>query len=168
MGKKVIKIKKVERSKTIECETKVHPGLSVFFGYSLYKAGMIFKSMMEDKYLYKHKLAAHDCGILYVLQTGAVVNQLALGQELGIDKATIVKIIDKLENAKLVKRDIDPTDRRSKLVSLTLKGSQMLEKVRLIRQDIETEVFKQFSNEDEAQLRRLIPQFLETLMNIKN
>jgi len=167
MGKKVIKTKKVELPKVTEFETKVHPGLKVFFGYSLYKAGMIFRAMMEDKHLYKYELGAPDCGILYVLNTGAVLNQLTLGQELGIDKATIVKIIDKLENAKLVKRDVDPSDRRSKLVSLTPKGTQMLEKIRVARSEIETEVFEQFSKEDEAQLRRLIPQFLEALMNIK-
>lgn len=168
MGKKVTKIKKIELPKVAELETKVHPGLKVFFGYSLYKAGMIFRAMMEDKHLYKYELAAPDCGILYVLSTGAVLNQLTLGQELGIDKATIVKIIDKLESAKLVKRDVDPTDRRSKLVSLTPKGAQMLEKIRVARSEVEAEVFKQFSKEDEAQLRRLIPQFLEALMNIKN
>ena len=168
MVKKVIKTKKIESSKVTEFETKVHPGLRLFFGYNLYKAGVNFRSMMENKHLNKHDLGAADCGILYVLQTGAVVNQLTLGQELGIDKATVVKMIDKLENAKLVKRDVDPTDRRSKLVSLTAKGSQMLEKIRVIRNEIETEVFKQFSSEDEAQLRRLVPQFLEALMNIKN
>lgn len=168
MSIKILKTKKVESAKLVEYETKVHPGLKIFFGYSLYKAGMIFRSMMEDKHLYKYELGAPDCGILYVLNTGAVVNQLTLGQELGIDKATIVKIIDKLEKAKLVKRDVDPTDRRSKLVSLTAKGSQMVEKVRLARQDVEAEAFKQFSKEDEAHLRRLIPQFLEALMNVKN
>lgn len=168
MGKKATTIKKIELPKTIECATKVHPGLRVFFGYNLFKAGMIFRSMMETKYLYKYQLAAPDCGILYILHTGVVINQLSLGQELGIDKATVVKIIDKLENAKLVKRDVDPADRRSKLVSLTPKGAQMLEKIKVMREEIEAGVFKQFTKEDEAHLRRLVPQFLEVLMNIKN
>lgn len=168
MGKKVTKIKSIEVTKLSEYETKVHPGLKTFFGYSLYKAGVTLRALMEDKHLYKHELAAPDCGILYVLHTGAVLNQLTLGQELGIDKATIVKIIDKLEKLKLVKRDVDPTDRRSKLVSLTTKGAAMLEKIRIIRNEMETEVFKQFTKEDEAQLRRLVPQLLEALMNVKN
>lgn len=124
--------------------------------------------MMESKHLHKYDLTAPDCGILYVLHTGSVVNQLTLGQELGIDKATIVKLIDKLEGHKLVKRDVDPTDRRSKLVSLTAKGALIIEKVRLVRTKLETEIFQQFSKEDEAQLRRLVPQFLEALMNVKN
>lgn len=168
MGKKVTETKNIDIAKLTEYETKVHPGLKAFFGYSLYKAGITLRALMEDKHLYKYELAAPDCGILYVLHTGSVLNQLTLGQELGIDKATIVKIIDKLEKLKLVKRDVDPTDRRSKIVSLTTKGSAMLEKIKIIRSEVETEVFKQFTKEDEAQLRRLVPQLLEALMNVKN
>lgn len=168
MGKKVTKTKNIDTVKLTDYETKVHPGLKTFFGYSLYKAGIILRALMEDRHLYKFELAAPDCGILYVLHTGAVLNQLTLGQELGIDKATVVKIIDKLEKHKLVKRDVDPTDRRSKLVSLTAKGATMLEKIRVIRSEVETEVFKQFSKDDEAHLRRLVPELLEALMNVKS
>ena len=168
MGKKVTKTKIVEPRKLNDCDLKVHPGLKVFFGYTFHKAAIIFRSLMESKHLHKYDLSAPDCGILYVLHTGSVLNQLTIGQELGIDKATIVKMIDKLESLKLVKRDVDPTDRRSKLVSLTPKGSAMIEKVRQVRNELESEVFKQFSKEDEAQLRRLVPQFLEAVMNLKN
>jgi DNA-binding MarR family transcriptional regulator len=163
MRKKVTATKKIEN----ECETKVHPGLKVFFGYNLFKAGLIYRSLMEAKHLHKYDLAAPECGILYVLSKGNVANQLSLGHELGIDKATIVKIIDKLEKLKLVKRDVDITDRRSKLVSLTAKGQSTLEKIKTIRNEIEEEVFASFTKEDEAQLRRLVPQLLEVLMNIK-
>lgn len=163
MGKKVIKTKKIDT----DCETKVHPGLKVFFGYNLYKAGMIYRSLMESKHLHKYGLAAPECGILFVLSTGSQVNQLTLGQEMGIDKATIVKIIDKLEKIKLVKREVDPNDRRSKFVSLTPKGRATLEKVRDIRNEIEEEVLGAFSKEDQAQIRRLIPALLEVLLNVK-
>ena len=86
---------------------------------------------------------------------------------MGIDKATIVKMIDKLEKLKLVKRDVDPSDRRSKFVSLTAKGLTTLEKVRDIRNEIEEEVLGNFSKEDQAQLRRLVPELLEALLNVK-
>ncbi len=163
MGKTTLKTKKIES----EYEIKVHPGLKVFFGYTLYKAGIIYRSLMEAKHLHKYQLAAPECGILYVLSTGNVANQLSLGQELGIDKATIVKMIDKLEKLKLVKRDVDPSDRRSKFVSLTAKGLTTLEKVRDIRNEIEEEVLGNFSKEDQAQLRRLVPELLEALLNVK-
>lgn len=169
MSLKNLKIKNIDAVKVDEvcCETKVHPGLKIYFGYSLYKSGLLYKNLMESLHLQKYGLAASECGILYVLSTGCVVNQLSLGQELGIDKASIVKIIDNLENLKLVKRDVDPNDRRSKLVSLTTKGKTTLEKVRSVRSEIEEQVFTHFSKEDQAHLRRLVPQLLEVLMNVK-
>lgn len=163
MGKTTLTTKKIDT----EYETKVHPGLKVFFGYTLYKAGIIYRSLMDSRHLHKYQLAAPECGILYVLSTGSIANQLSLGQELGIDKATIVKMIDKLEKLKLVKREVDPNDRRSKFVSLTPKGLSTLEKVREIRHDIEGEVLGSFSSEDQAHLRRLVPELLEALLNVK-
>ncbi|MBY0413670.1 MAG: MarR family transcriptional regulator [Bdellovibrionales bacterium] len=161
--------KKVTKTKIIvsEYETKVHPGLKFFFGYSLYKAGMIYRSLMEQSYLHKYDLVAPECGILYVLGQGDVTNQLSLGQELGIDKATIVKMIDKLEKLKLVKREVDPTDRRSKFVSLTNKGRTTLEKIKELKVEIEEKVFESFPKEDVAHLKRLVPQLLEVILNIK-
>ncbi|MGZ3789509.1 MAG: MarR family winged helix-turn-helix transcriptional regulator [Bacteriovorax sp.] len=169
MSVKKIKTKKIEGPKIDEvcCDTKVHPGLKIYFGYSLYKSGVLYKNLMESHHLQKYELAASECGILYVLSTGSVVNQLSLGLELGIDKASIVKIIDKLEGLKLVKRDVDPNDRRSKLVSLTSKGKTTLEQVRTMRSEVEEQVFAHFSKEDQAGLRRLVPELLEVLMNVK-
>ena len=162
--------KKVPVTKCVEIENdiKVHPALKVFFGYSLYKAGLIFRTLMERKHLNIYDLAAPECGILFILSKGEVANQLSVGQDMGIDKATMVKMIDKLESLKLVKRDVDPTDRRSKLISLTPKGNTTLEKIRTLRNATEDEVFTAFSKEDEAHLRRLVPQLLEVMMNIKN
>lgn len=166
MSKKTNQLKIIDKKKL--CELKVHPGLKSFFGYSLHKSGLILRGMMENHpLLLENELSGLHCGILYILKTGAVANQLTLGTELGIDKATIVKIIDKLEDQKLVKRVVDPKDRRSKLVSLTEKGKKFLEKVRLMRSELEEKAFATFSKEDEAHLRRLAPLFLEAVMNLK-
>ena len=154
------------QTKNISYDTKVHPGLKIFFGYSLYKAGLLFRNFLESGHLLKHELTASESGILYILSTGGIVNQLSLGNEMGIDKASIVKLIDHLESLKLVKRETDKTDRRSKILSLTPKGKITLEKIKNARNELEEKVFKQFTKEDEAHIRRLIPELLEVLMNI--
>lgn len=166
--KKLINFKKQKTTTIDECEIQVHPDLKGFFGYNLFKAGIIYRSIMETKYLKPFDISAPDCGILYLLGSGKSYNQLSIGQELGIDKATIVKIIDKLESLKLVKRQVDLTDRRAKLVSLTPKGFDELENIRVARMVYEEEIFKRFSKEDAKELRRLIPMLLESLMTIKN
>jgi MarR family transcriptional regulator for hemolysin len=155
------------KNKLLECATKIHPGLKVFFGYNLYKAGILYRALMESNHLLKFGLSTAEGGILYILSTGSVINQLTLGHEMGIDKASIVKIVDNLENLKLVKREVDSSDRRSKLVSLTPKGKVTVEKIKNLRSELEEKVFSSFTKEDQLHLKRLVPQLLEVLMNEK-
>lgn len=149
------------------CTTKVHPGLKVFFGYNLYKSGLLYREFLESSHLQNFGLSAAESGILYILNTGSIINQLTLGHEMGIDKASIVKIIDKLEKLKFVKRNVDINDRRSKLVSITPKGKLTADKIKSIKSSIEDHVFSSFNKEDQAHMKRLIPQLLEVLMNAK-
>ena len=156
-------IKKIDQS----CETTVHKELKVFFGYSLFKSGQILRSIMDHRNTAHFELSTPECGILYILNSGEVSNQLALGFELGIDKATMVKVIDKLESHKLVKRVVDPEDRRSKNVTITTKGKETLQEIKKFRTALEKEVFANFSKNEEEQLRMLLPKLLESIMNIK-
>ncbi len=155
--------KNIEKS----CETNVHKELKVFFGYSLFKSGLILRSIMDHRNTAHFELSTPECGILYILNSGEENNQLALGQELGVDKATMVKVIDKLESHKLVKRVVDPADRRSKNVVITKKGKETLQEIKKFRKTLEKEVFSSFSKSEEEQLRNLIPKLLESIMNIK-
>ncbi len=161
-------IKSSRKTKKVDEHTsKVHQGLRVFFGYSLYKSGMLFRDLVDFHHVERFGLTAPECGILFVLSTSKAINQLSLGQELGIDKATIVKMIDKLENLNLVKREVDRADRRSRFVSLTTYGKNQLEKIKKVRNEIEEIFFAKFSSEDANHLKRLVPQMLEVLMNNK-
>ena len=156
------------KKKSAYNELKVHPGLKIFFGYNLYKSGLLLRDHIQTVQVDKFNLTAPESGVLYLLSTGTVMNQLTLGQELGIDKASIVKIIDKLEKMELVKRVVSQIDRRSKNVTLTSKGKTMIDKVRTLRSEIEDEIFETFSREDKNHIRRLIPKLLEVLINKKN
>jgi DNA-binding MarR family transcriptional regulator len=162
-----IKKKTLRKKGTESNELKVHPGLKIFFGYNLYKTGLLFRDFIQSAQVHHFNLSAPESGVLYILSTGSIMNQLNLGQELGIDKATIVKIIDKLERMELVKRMVSAEDRRSKNVKLTPKGKNMIEKVRNFRSKIENDIFASFSREDENHIKRLVPQLLEVLINKK-
>jgi DNA-binding MarR family transcriptional regulator len=167
--KKMSKTKKLDNHKSADFtyETTVHPGLKNFFGYSLYKSGIIYRELSVLRHAHLHNLNNPECGVLYVLSTGAVTNQLTLGQDLGIDKATIVKIIDKLEQLNFVKREVDPTDRRAKLISITPKGKKILDKISAVKLEVEELIFRDFSKEEKEQLTKLVPKLLEVLINLK-
>jgi len=66
-------------------------------------------------------LSVRLCGVLNLLAEGPI-SQQALGEQLGIDRTTIVELIDELEQQGVVVRRRNPSDRRSYALSLTPKG----------------------------------------------
>ena len=61
------------------------------------------------------------CGVLNLLAEGPI-SQQALGEQLGIDRTTMVELIDELEAQGVVVRRRNPADRRSYALSLTPRG----------------------------------------------
>ena len=66
-------------------------------------------------------LSAQMCGVLIRLGEGPL-SQHELGEQLGIDRTTVVELIDDLERKGVVQRRRNPEDRRSYLLTLTPKG----------------------------------------------
>lgn len=56
----------------------------------------------------------------------------ATASRLGVDRAAVSRLIDQLEEKRLVRRVADPADRRAKLVGLTTKGRQLVPKLKLV------------------------------------
>lgn len=66
-------------------------------------------------------LSVQMCGVLIRLAQGPV-SQHELGEQLGIDRTTVVELIDELEKQGVVVRRRNPDDRRSYLLRLTPHG----------------------------------------------
>ena len=66
-------------------------------------------------------LTVQLCGVLNLLAEGPV-SQQSLGEQLGIDRTTVVELIDQLEEQGVVVRRRNPIDRRSYALHLTPKG----------------------------------------------
>jgi DNA-binding MarR family transcriptional regulator len=66
-------------------------------------------------------LSVQLCGVLNRLAVGPV-SQQELGAQLGIDRTTVVELIDDLERQKVVERRRNPEDRRSYSLVLTTHG----------------------------------------------
>ena len=66
-------------------------------------------------------LTVQLCGVLNRLAVGPV-SQHELGQQLGIDRTTMVEVIDDLEAKGVVVRKRNAADRRSYTIQLTPKG----------------------------------------------
>jgi len=140
-------------------ETKVHPGLKEYFGYCLIKASAWLRKL-HDEELKNQNIQTHHLGILKILEIGGPISQIQLGEELGIDKASMVKLIDHLEKYKYVERRPHPTDRRIKNVKMTKYGLEAMGRCSQIKTEIEKKFFKNLTVNEQEQLRVLISRLL--------
>jgi DNA-binding MarR family transcriptional regulator len=65
-------------------------------------------------------------GLLSILAGRPNIDQLTIGEELGLDRANVTGILKRLEARRLVSRIIDPANRRRKLCLATPKGIALI------------------------------------------
>jgi DNA-binding MarR family transcriptional regulator len=65
-------------------------------------------------------------GVMAVIGANPGLSQTRLGAALGIDRSTVVGMIDGLERRGLVVRGVAPRDRRSHALALSDKGTELL------------------------------------------
>ncbi|MBX6368627.1 MAG: MarR family transcriptional regulator [Rhodospirillales bacterium] len=68
-------------------------------------------------------------GVLQVIAGNPGLSQTALGRALGIDRSTVVAVIDRLEGRGLVVRALSPNDRRSHALRLSAAGEKTLAEI---------------------------------------
>ncbi|KYG65358.1 hypothetical protein AZI87_12460 [Bdellovibrio bacteriovorus] len=151
-------MKKNEAGSIPACYNGVHPALKTSFGYSFIKAAMKYRTMLSQE-LEKHKLVTAHIGILKLLNLHGPASQIALGQDMGVDKASMVKFLDGLEKMKWVRRVPDKVDRRIKLVELTPKGTEGLKKVL----DMHASITSEFLGPLTAKERQILHEMLNKL-----
>jgi DNA-binding MarR family transcriptional regulator len=144
---------------------KIHPALKKNFGYCLYKAAMRFRGLLDEA-LQKYKIVTPQLGMLRIVHEAGSLSQQDIGHCLGIDKASMVKFLDQLENLKLVSRSYHREDRRIRLVSLTNKGTKVLNEVAVIRAQIEEDFLKPLTKSERDLIKKLIPKLTRGTLSI--
>ena len=91
---------------------------------------------------------------------GAIQQELA--SAMGIDRSTMVSLIDQLESAGLAKRRPSATDRRAREIAITPKGRRLLERSRRMISETEDEVLAGLSAEERGELVGLLRRALES------
>jgi DNA-binding MarR family transcriptional regulator len=75
---------------------------------------------------------------------------------MGIDRSTMVLLIDELEAAGLAKRRPHPKDRRAREVAITPKGRRVLEQGRRMARQVEDEVLGGLNANERRELLELL------------
>lgn len=65
-------------------------------------------------------------GLLSILVTRPNIDQFTIGEELGLDRANVADILKRIEERGLIKRTVDPGNRRRKLCLATAAGAALV------------------------------------------
>ncbi len=84
------------------------------------------------------------------------IRQVTLAQMLDIPPIALVRLIDRLEEAGLVERRVDPTDRRARTLHLTPAAHPQIECLRAIAQDVRDAAVSRLDHRERAELARLL------------
>lgn len=91
------------------------------------------------------------------------ISQVALAKALFKDTAAINRILNLMEEKKLIKREENTTDRRQVELMLTIKGQQMFDKMLPKVVAIRRKGVERFSTAEIEQLRSLLSRMVENL-----
>jgi Transcriptional regulators len=75
-----------------------------------------------------------DCLVLAVIADGVARSQLEISRSLGIDKTTLVVILDRLASKGLIVREQSAADRRVRIPRITDDGQKVLDTVMAARE----------------------------------
>jgi DNA-binding MarR family transcriptional regulator len=105
-------------------------------GYLLKHAALELTGL-TDAALAPFGIDSKDFGALRVLAHREPTSQLQAAQTLGIDRTTMVALLDALERKGIVRRRPDPADRRRNVVELTDQGLRTFEEAEVAFEDAE-------------------------------
>jgi DNA-binding MarR family transcriptional regulator len=101
-------------------------------------------------------------GLLNVIGAREGAIQQELGAAMGIDRTTMVALIDQLESAGLAKRRPSEKDRRAREVVITPKGRRLLVRARRMIAQTEDDVLAGLTVEQRRDLLSLLRRALES------
>ena len=101
-------------------------------------------------------------GLINVIGAREGANQQELGATMGIDRSTMVLLIDQLESEGLAKRRPSATDRRARQVVITPKGRRVLERGRGLANQVDDDVLQGLTAAERRQLLTLLRRALRS------
>lgn len=140
--------------------SKVHPALRPYLGYCLHKVSTILKSQVNAVYS-EQQLQGQHFAILSVISVSPEINQMKICEEMGIDKASMVKITDHLEKHRLIERVGSKEDRRVKNLHITPLGEKFLKTAQSRRLEIEKNFLTALSDSEVVQFKELLLKILD-------
>jgi len=101
--------------------------------------------------------------VLSVLLRHEGIKQGGLAEILEVEPITAGRMIDRMQDAKLVERKTDPADRRAWRLFLTPRGREIIDRLQPLAMETTEKTLKGISEDDQADLLRTLDTMLENL-----
>src|SRR5690349_10841317 len=109
-----------------------HPSsLLTLTTYLLSQTAKVAKRQLDAQLQERGMRLRHMLVLAWLTDNGST-SQLSLATNLGLDPSDVTSTIDDLEDLKLVKRSVDPSDRRRKLIAVTSRGTTEFDRLQRI------------------------------------
>lgn len=153
------RIKKPIHSPLSPTGVKVHPQLMHNTCYCIVKVATRMRAKL-DEYLQPFQLIGPQYAMLKLVNLEGRMTQVELGGLMAMDKATMVRMIDGLEQRGYLKRVQNDVDRRAKWLELTGAGKKVLVKLNGFRELAEAEFLAKLSPTEKKQLKEIVAKLL--------
>jgi MarR family transcriptional regulator, lower aerobic nicotinate degradation pathway regulator len=107
-------------------------------------------------------LRSYHYRLLAGLEEWGPASQADLGRSTGVDRSDVVTILGELERRRLIKRTVDPDNRRRNIVSITSAGRKQLRVLDEVIDEIQERVLSPLSPRERSQLTKLLHKLLES------
>ena len=101
-------------------------------------------------------ISGRQLAVLLVIAEEPPASQLDVATRMGVDRTTMVSLIDELEGKGLVERRPDPADRRRNVIALTGPGRETTERAATVYDQVESSFLAPLSAGDAATVRRAL------------
>jgi DNA-binding MarR family transcriptional regulator len=136
-------------------EEELGPQLSGRLAYLL-KRAQVGLADLHEELLAPFDITARELAILLLLDAREPESQQQVAQRIGVDRTSMVALLDALETKGLVARRPDAADRRRNVVELTKAGQSTLGQATRASDRAEQRLLGGLSKAEAAQLRRLL------------
>ena len=118
-----------------------------------------------NKHLQGYNLTQSQMNVLLYLKhhEDSVVTQRDLEAGLRLKNPTITGILNRLEDKNLITRETNLKDRRSKIIKMTDKSKKVVQETYIHLEELESYIFKDFSEEEKEELVVLLDKVLDHL-----